>query len=82
VLPGSVLANDTDADGDRLTAVLVRGTASGNVLLGPDGAFIYIPNGGFKGTDSFVYQVSDGFSLSVPVEVVINVTRHARPFRL
>ena len=36
--PG-VLGNDTDADGDPLTAVLVSGPSSGTLVLQPDGSF-------------------------------------------
>ena len=48
--PG-VLANDTDADGDALTAVLRRAPANGQVDLRPDGSFTYTPRAGFSGAD-------------------------------
>ncbi|MPY81537.1 MAG: hypothetical protein GEV04_24820, partial [Actinophytocola sp.] len=41
--PG-VLANDIDADGDRLSAVLVSGTSHGALSLAADGLFTYLPN--------------------------------------
>jgi VCBS repeat-containing protein len=56
----NVLANDTDADEDTLTAVLVNGPANGSLTLNPDGTFSYSPNEGFFGTDSFTYQATDG----------------------
>jgi len=71
--PG-VLGNDTDIDGNALSAVLVGGPASGTLTLNPDGSFLYTPNGNFNGTDSFTYQVSDGVTLSSPVTVTLNVT--------
>src|SRR5205814_8549496 len=43
--PG-VLSNDTDPDGDRLSAQLVSGPARGTLHLNPDGSFSYLPNGG------------------------------------
>ncbi len=58
-LPG-VLANDTDVDGDPLTAVLVSGPAHGTLGLNADGSFTYTPAAGFTGTDSFLYQANDG----------------------
>jgi hypothetical protein len=59
--PG-VLANDTDADGDVLTAQWVSGSgpANGALTLNPDGSFTYSPNPNFNGTDSFTYTASDG----------------------
>ncbi|MDH4109075.1 MAG: thrombospondin type 3 repeat-containing protein [Gammaproteobacteria bacterium] len=55
-----VLANDTDANGDPLSAVLVSGTANGTLTLNADGSFRYDSNPDFNGSDSFVYQASDG----------------------
>jgi VCBS repeat-containing protein len=57
-VPG-VLGNDTDADGDALTAALVSDTANGHVALGSDGRFTYTPNANFNGTDSFTYRATD-----------------------
>lgn len=55
-----VLANDTDADFDPLTASLVSGVSNGTLTFNPDGSFTYVPNANFFGTDSFVYMVDDG----------------------
>jgi streptogramin lyase len=41
---GNVLANDTDADGDPLTATLVSGPRDGTLVLNTDGSFTYRPN--------------------------------------
>lgn len=57
--PG-VLANDSDQDGDALTATLGSVPLNGTVNLESDGAFSYQPNAGFHGTDSFTYVASDG----------------------
>ncbi len=57
--PG-VLANDTDADGDPLTASLVSKPKGGTVAFKSDGSFVYTPYRKFSGTDSFTYKVSDG----------------------
>src|SRR5207245_3875946 len=40
--PG-VLANDTDVDGDTLSAVLVTGPAHGTLTLNADGSLVYMP---------------------------------------
>jgi large repetitive protein len=70
--PG-ILANDIDAEGDPLTAVLVMGPANGTLVLNADGSFSYVPNEGFSGADSFTYQASDGSNLSNIATVSIDV---------
>ena len=57
--PG-VLGNDSDQDGDQLTAMLETGAGDGSVTLNGDGSFTYTPNTAFTGVDSFSYKVSDG----------------------
>ncbi len=55
-----VLANDSDVDGDPLSAALVTRPANGTIAFLPDGSFSYTPNAGFAGTDTFTYVTSDG----------------------
>lgn len=69
----NVLANDTDIDGDPLTASLVSGPQNGSVTLNQDGTFDYIPNEGFFGTDSFTYRAADFESLSNVATVTLLV---------
>jgi hypothetical protein len=57
--PG-VLANDSDPDGDALTAVLVGGPANGTLALNANGGFSYTPGLNFNGVDSFTYVANDG----------------------
>jgi CSLREA domain-containing protein len=57
--PG-VLSNDTDVDGDALTAVLVAGPSRGELTLNPDGSFSYTPAANYNGSDSFTYMANDG----------------------
>ena len=59
VFPLGVLSNDTDIDGDTLTAVLASGPANGTVTVEPNGGFTYTPNLNFFGTDSFTYRAVD-----------------------
>jgi VCBS repeat-containing protein len=70
---GNVLANDTDADGDTLTAALVSGPFHGSLTLNPDGSFTYTPAADWNGSDGFVYQVSDGFGGVSTATVSISV---------
>ena len=60
VITGSVIGNDTDADGDTLTAILVSGPANGMLTLNGDGSFSYTPNANWNGTDTFTYKDNDG----------------------
>ncbi|MFT6178568.1 MAG: hypothetical protein ACJA1W_000909 [Akkermansiaceae bacterium] len=72
-LDNGVLANDTDPDSPTLTAVLISDTSSGTLNLAPNGSFVYTPNAGFAGQDSFTYQASDGLLTSAIVMVSIEV---------
>ena len=55
-----MLANDTDVDGEPLTAVLVTGPPHGTLTLNADGSFTYTPDANYNGTDSFTYAANDG----------------------
>lgn len=57
----SVVANDSDPDGDPLTVSLppLAEPANGALSLDPSGTFTFVPNAGFTGTDSFRYKVCD-----------------------
>ena len=68
-----VLSNDTDVDGDMLTAVLVSDVSNGTLALADDGSFVYTPNANYFGSDSFTYKASDGTLESEPVTVTITV---------
>ncbi|BAU50050.1 hypothetical protein SVA_3514 [Sulfurifustis variabilis] len=73
--PG-VLANDTDADGDSLTAQLVTADEDlRNFVLNPDGSFSYGPMEKV-GTFPFTYQAFDGTDASGIATA--NVTREIR----
>ena len=69
-----VLANDTDVEGDSLTAVLISDVSNGTLTLNSDGSFTYTPTGRFPETDSFTYQATDGNDNSTTVTVNINIT--------
>jgi VCBS repeat-containing protein len=71
--PG-VLTNDYDADSDPISAVLVEDVSDGTLSLDADGSFTYMPDPGYSGTDSFVYQASDGEANSNNATVTINIS--------
>jgi VCBS repeat-containing protein len=71
--PG-VLGNDSDPDGDALSAVLVSGPGHGSLTLNADGSFTYSPDDNFNGSDSFSYRAGDGSLTSGSVTVTITIT--------
>ncbi|WP_348223492.1 Ig-like domain-containing protein [Luteolibacter sp.] len=74
VIPAAgVLANDTDAQSQTLSAYLNTGSGHGTVVLNTNGAFTYTPNNGFSGNDSFTYFANDGALSSNAVTVSISV---------
>lgn len=68
--PG-VLANDSDPNGDTLTAILVSGPTHGTLSLSANGSFMYKART-LGAADSFEYKVSDGRAESPVVTVTIN----------
>jgi VCBS repeat-containing protein len=74
VLSGSsVLANDSDPDGDALTAAKASDPSHGAVTMNADGTFTYMPTAGYSGPDAFTYTASDG-KLHATATVAIAVT--------
>ncbi|GAA5343199.1 MAG: hypothetical protein canaca05_06980 [Anaerolineaceae bacterium] len=71
--PG-VLANDTDAEDDPLTASLVDDVEHGTLTLKSDGSFVYIPDPDYYGEDTFTYVANDGFADSDPATVTITIS--------
>jgi VCBS repeat-containing protein len=72
--PPGVLVNDSDAEGDPLTAHLVQGPGQGTLNLNPDGSFIYTPIPNFNGEASFTYRASDSQDDSNVATATVTVT--------
>lgn len=72
-----VLSNDSDPNGDTLTASVVNDVDNGSLTLNQDGSFTYSPNGGFGGTDTFTYRANDGSENSNTATVTIEVRTNA-----
>ena len=69
-----VLANDTDADGDALSAAIVTAPAHGTLTLAPSGSFLYTPAANWNGADRFTYTASDGHGGTSTATAAITVT--------
>jgi Ca2+-binding RTX toxin-like protein/subtilase family serine protease len=60
----TLLANDTDIEGDALHLSAVSSAVNGTVVLNASGNVVFTPTPGFSGTGSFNYTISDGSSTS------------------
>ena len=67
-----VLANDSDPDGDLLTAHLESNPANGTLNFMNDGSFEYTPDADYSGPDTFTYSAQDG-EVSSSATVTLNV---------
>ena len=76
--PG-VLANDTDQDGDTLTAVKVINPSHGTLSLNSNGSFTYTPTAGYHGTDGFTYKANDGSLDSNVATVSLTINADTTP---
>jgi len=69
----SVLANDSEPDGESMTLELVTPSADGSVVLNANGTFTFTPNPEFTGASTtFQYRLTDnGYS---PASAIATVT--------
>ncbi|MBL91653.1 MAG: hypothetical protein CMH56_07545 [Myxococcales bacterium] len=72
-----VLNNDTDADNDGLSALLIDDVMSGTLTLNGDGSFEYEHDGSLTLSDSFSYVAFDGTDSSSIVTVTITIANAA-----
>ncbi|MFK8020276.1 MAG: tandem-95 repeat protein, partial [Pseudomonadales bacterium] len=69
----TLLANDSDVDGDELTVVLVDLPRFGQLTTTESGTLVYRPSTAFSGQDFFTYRVSDGEFESELLTVILTV---------
>lgn len=72
-VPISVLANDTDPDGDALTLVSASVAAQGTVVVNANQTITYTPKAGFVGADTFTYIVRDAQGATATGNVSVTV---------
>ncbi len=76
-----VLANDTDADMDPLTATVLSDVSNGVLTLATDGSFTYQHDGSETTSDVFTYTASDGGNTDTgSVTITINAINDAPIF--
>lgn len=68
----------TDEDGDAFTATLKSTTSHGQLELNANGTFVYTPDSGYVGEDSFVVTISDE-KTPVDVTITINIAKNVPP---
>ena len=73
VLANSVLVNDTDTDGNPLTAVSGNRSCQWNTDIKPNGTFTYTPAANYNGSDTFTYHANDGTVNSNIATVTITI---------
>jgi Cadherin-like domain/G8 domain/PKD domain/RTX calcium-binding nonapeptide repeat (4 copies) len=68
----TLLANDSDVEGDTLQLNSVSNAVNGTVAINASGNAVFTPTPGFSGTGSFNYTVTDGSSIhSATVTITI-----------
>ncbi len=79
-----LLLNDSDVEGDLITINLspVSGPANGSVSIFSDGTFSYTPDFNFTGTDTFVYEITDGNGGSAQGTATLTITGSPGVFAL
>ncbi|QFU17874.1 DUF4082 domain-containing protein [Microvirga thermotolerans] len=71
----SLLANDTDPDGDPLSVTGVSGATNGTATLNAQGtAVTFAPAAGYTGPAAFNYSISDGKGGTASASVSLTVT--------
>ena len=69
----TVVANDSDPDGDRLSVASFRQPSSGVVSLNADDTHTYTPDTGYAGIDTFTYTITDGHGGTATAAVTIRI---------
>jgi subtilisin family serine protease/subtilisin-like proprotein convertase family protein len=72
IQPDTLLANDTDPNGDPLTIVSVGNASGGTVVLNPDSTITFTPTSGGTALGSFQYAISDGVN-TVSANVTVSI---------
>ncbi|ABV85696.1 Cadherin [Shewanella pealeana ATCC 700345] len=69
----TILANDTDPDGDLLSIISVGNAQNGTVELDVDGNVVFTPDTGYSGSASYEYTVQDEDGLTDTATVYFDV---------
>jgi hypothetical protein len=75
----TLLANDSDADGDTLTVTVATNSANGGTITVAGDWVTYVPASGFTNVDSFTYTIADGRGGSATATVTVNIKQDNEP---
>jgi subtilisin family serine protease len=80
----TVLANDTDVDGQALSIGSVSDPPHGSAVANANGTITYTPDAGYSGPDAFGYTASDGSATSnvATVSITVSATPPPNPFNI
>ena len=70
---GALLSGAVDAENQAIQLQLIQGPANGTLTLRSDGSFVYKPNVGYFGTETFLVAGSDGLATGPAATVSIIV---------
>lgn len=59
VISGNVTSNDSEPDGETMSAAIVATPANGVLVLNANGSFSFTPNTPFTGQTTFTYRLND-----------------------
>jgi hypothetical protein len=79
IAPASLLANDSDPDGNSVSITSVQGAVSGSVILNGNGTVTFSPALNFTGVASFTYTITDGQGEFDTATVFVTVTGSQDP---
>lgn len=81
ITAASLLANDSDIDGDSLSITSVSNAVGGSVQLDSNGDVLFTPGAGFTGDASFAYTLSDGSLTSMAnVSLTVDAVDETDPY--
>ncbi|HVI91728.1 MAG TPA: DUF5801 repeats-in-toxin domain-containing protein [Dongiaceae bacterium] len=72
--PSTLLANDSDADGDPLTITAVGGATHGTVAI-VSGQIVFTPDVNYAGQGSFTYTANDGHGGTTTGNVIVDIAQ-------
>ena len=70
----TLLANDTDPDGDAFSITSVQDGSNGTVILNSDGTVTFTPSANYNGNATFTYTITDTNGATDTATVTLNVT--------